>query len=387
MWAMRGGKALAIIIIFASGLFLGRYIWPAKELYTAGGSNNQIISPIYREVWDKLHDKYINGLDDQRLRYGAIEGMVRAAGDPYTIFSTPEDTKQLEETLSGSFSGVGIEIGVRNGLVTVIAPLEGSPAKSAGVQSGDTIVAIDDQPVTPDMTLDQIVQRIRGPKGTTVKLTVVHQESREGSDVTITRDTIEVESVKLAIEEGLAHLTITNFAEDTDSRFAAAIRQIIKEGARGVILDLRSNPGGFLQGAVDISSYFLPEDSVVVIERGKQTREYKSDGNHVLKDIPVVVLVDGGSASASEIVAGAIKDHRGVPVIGTKTFGKGSVQELIELDDGSSVRVTIARWFTPHGESIDKEGITPTTEVKNDPDTEEDEQFIKAKEELNKLIK
>jgi len=387
---------LSIILIFLAGIFVGRYVVPGSQqragspvqIITADDGERQFVFPTFWEAWDNIHEKYIDigEVDQQALFYGAVRGLVGAVGDPYTVFADPPTTTQFEENIGGSFSGVGIEIGVRNGVVTVIAPLEGSPAKAAGILEGDIIVAVDEEPITQEMSLDDVVTRIRGEQGTTVNLTVVHQDSRETEQIDVTRDTIEIESVKLTIEDDIAHVAITNFNGDTASRFTSAAREIERAGVDGIILDVRGNPGGFLQSAVDIASRFLPRGDIVVTERGKETTEYEAKGNTILADIPVVVLVNGGSASASEILAGALHDQLGTPIIGQQTFGKGSVQELVKLGDGSSLRVTIARWFTPAGKNIDHEGIAPTIEIEQDTDTEEDEQLVHAREELQSLI-
>lgn len=386
-------QILLAALLFFVGIFIGRYLLPLDaeqasplKFVAVEDGERRLIFPTFWQAWDLLHDNFIGELDDQNLFYGAVAGMVRATGDPYTTFLDPEDTKQFEDTIQGSFTGVGIEIGIQNGAVTVIAPLDGSPAKIAGIQEGDIIVAIDDEPLTSETSLDDVVQQIRGPKGTSVSLTVIHQGSREPSEISIVRDTISIESVKVNIENGVAHLVITNFNGDTTQRFNAAARDVLAQRAKGIILDLRGNPGGFLQGAVDVSSRFLPPESVVVSERGKETKEYKTGGNPLLAGIPVVILVNGGSASASEIVAGALRDQLDAPIIGTKTFGKGSVQEFIELDDGSSVRITTAKWFTPDGHSFDEQGIEPDIVVEQDRATDADEQLDRAKQELQQRL-
>ncbi len=384
---------IAIALVFATGLFVGRYLIPAGELgfsplrfVSVEDGERKLTFPTFWEAWDTLHNNFIGELKDEDLFYGSVAGMVRAAGDPYTVFAPPSDTKQFEETIEGSFSGIGIEIGARGGVITVIAPLEGSPAYQAGVREGDAIVAVDGEPITQDTTLDSIVQKIRGEKGTSVTLTIVHKGDTKTEDITIIRDTISIESVRMKIEDSIAHLKITNFNGDTASGFTAAARQAQQSDVRGIVLDMRGNPGGFLQAAVDISSLFLEPGTLVVSERGKQSKEYKAEGSALLKDTPVVVLVNEGSASASEIVAGALHDQRSAPIIGTKTFGKGSVQEFIKLNDGSSLRVTIAKWFTPSGRSIDEQGIEPTVAVEDNKETEDDEQLLQAKKELAELI-
>ncbi|MBI3420507.1 MAG: S41 family peptidase [Candidatus Sungbacteria bacterium] len=389
----RTSRVLIGILLLIIGAGFGRWSVPIQgtqkfsdqQLVVEKNGERQLVFPTFWEAWDKLHELYIGDLDNTKLLYGAIAGMVRAADDPYTSFSDPEDAKLLTETLEGSFSGVGIEIGLKNGLVTVISPLDGSPAKKAGIMEGDIIVAVDKQPLTDSLTIDQVVQKIRGQKGTTVTLTVVPKESGETKDISMVRDKIVIESVKWKIEDGVGIITVNSFNGDTSQRFTAAAKDMVRQNAAGIIIDLRGNPGGYLDTAVEIASQFLDPGKTVVQEKGKTNKEYKSKGVGLLKAMPVVVLVDGGSASASEILAGALRDQKNTPIIGQKTFGKGVVQELIQLNDGSSLKVTIAKWFTPKGNSINEEGIEPTVAVKQDRETDADEQLIKAKEELQKL--
>ena len=379
-------------LVLLAGVFVGRYIVPATlpgqstifELVSSQQSQRQFVFPTFWEAWDVLHENYIVNLDDKNLFYGAVAGMVRATGDPYTVFSTPEDSKQFQETLSGHFSGVGVEIGVENGLIKVIAPLTGSPAQQAGVLAGDIIVGVDDAAITPDMTLDEVVQKIRGPLGSTVVLKVVREGEEEPIDISIKRDTIQIESVRSTTENGIVHLSLLSFNGDTTKQFTSLAQQLQEQDIKGLVLDLRNNPGGFLQTSVDIASFFLEQGTDVVSEEGRKEgkKVYTTKGQPLLADIPLVILVNEGSASASEILAGALADHKQVPIIGTQSFGKGSVQELITLKDGSSLRVTVAKWFTPSGRSIDDEGIAPTIEVKDNRDTEEDEVLQRALEEL-----
>ncbi|MEX1997612.1 MAG: S41 family peptidase [Candidatus Andersenbacteria bacterium] len=385
-----------VVLILGLGIFIGRYIVPATpfgpnsplRFVRVEEGNRQLVFPTFWEAWDKLHEKYIDTgeLQDEDLYYGAVAGMIRAAGDPYTVFADPEATKQFEETIEGSFSGIGVEIGLRTGLVTVITPLQGSPAQQAGIREGDIIVAIDHKPLTPESSLDEIVTQIRGERGTKVVLTVIHKDDRETQDIEIRRDRIEVESVKAQQEGDIAILTITSFNGDTAERFTTAVRGALQAGVRGVIVDVRNNPGGFLQSAVEIASRFVPAGSVVVSEKGSVTKDYTAEGNALLEALPVVVMVNGGSASASEILAGALHDHRQAPIVGTKTFGKGSVQEFLKLRDGSSLRITVAKWFTPRGRNINEEGIEPTITIEQNHDTEEDEQLIRAREELQRQL-
>lgn len=384
-------KVAVFLSIFAAGLLLGRYLVPAgngpMQFLSVQNGQRQLVFPTFWEAWDQLHKNFIGTIDDQKLFYGAVEGMVQAAGDPYTAFADPADTKSFEESLEGSFSGIGVEIGVRNNLVSVIAPLEGSPAKQAGLREEDVIIAVDKHPITGDMTLDQVVRQIRGPKSSSVTLTIARKGEDATKDYSIVRDTIAVESVKLKMDGGIAELTITSFNSDTADRFARLARQVVAQHVQGIILDMRGNPGGFLEAAVQISSEFIDSGTLVVAEKGKETKDHKAKGTPVLKNIPLVVLVNKGSASASEIVAGALQDDLHVPIIGTKSYGKGSVQQFIKLDDGSSLRVTVAKWFTPSGRSINEQGIEPTVAIDQNFDTPEDEQLNKAKEEIQKLIK
>jgi len=386
-------KVVGFLLIFLAGVLVGRYLlmptdsnFTQPEFVTVEDGERQFTFEVFWEAWDLLHEKYTDELADDDLFYGAVAGMVAAAGDPYTVFADPASTEQFEGTIEGSFSGVGIEIGMRGGIVTVIAPLDGSPAHLAGIREGDLIVAVDEEPITMEMSLDEVVQRIRGEKGTRVTLTVAHVDGEELEDIEIVRGTIEIESVKFEMEDNIAHISITSFNGDTEGRFTTIARQATRLGAQGVVLDLRNNPGGYLQSSVEIASRFLAEDTLVVTERGNEAMDYVARGNDLLKGIPVVVLVNGGSASASEILAGALNDQIGSPLVGTKTFGKGSVQELLKLKDGSSLRVTVAKWFTPKGRNIDEEGIEPGIVVEQDYEKDEDEPLLRAMEEMKRII-
>ncbi|MBI1834091.1 MAG: S41 family peptidase [Candidatus Andersenbacteria bacterium] len=389
------GRIAAVVLAVGFGLFVGRYVVPVNA--PVGGpllvavtdeGQRQLVFPTFWEAWDALHQNYIGDLDDKDLFYGAVAGMVRATGDPYTVFSDPADSEQFQETLSGQFSGVGIEIGARDGLIRVIAPLAGSPAEQAGILAGDIIVSIDDEPITSDMTVDDVVQHIRGEQGTEVKLTIARQDGEEvvTKEFTLRRDTITIESVRSEnLADNIALIELLTFNGDTEDQFAAIASKLAQQKPAGIILDVRNNPGGFLQTAVDIASHFLNPGTLVVSERGDTETEHLTKGNPNLRDIPLVILANQGSASASEIIAGALHEQKEAPVVGEKTFGKGSVQELIPLSDGSSVRVTVAKWFTPKGVSIDDKGIEPTVGVEDNRDTEEDEQLQKAVEEVKKI--
>lgn len=395
MAAAKPLSAFVILAVFAAGLVLGHYAWPGgltlsipqdKPADSQDGQRNFSFAT-YWQAWDKLHEKFNGQLDDNKLNYGAVQGMVSAAGDPYTVFADPDATKQFEETIGGSFSGVGIELGIRGGLITVISPLDGSPAQKAGVREGDVITAVDGKQFTQDTSLDEAVRKIRGPRGSKVTLTVIHKNGRETTDIEITRDKIDVTSVKYKVlDNNLAHVVISSFNGDTTKQFNDIARQVLDAKAQGIILDLRNNPGGYLQSSVSIASRFIPQGKIVVSERGKSDTTYTAEGNAQLNGLPIVVLVNDGSASASEILAGALRDNLRVKLIGTKTFGKGSVQEMVNLDDKSSLRITVAKWFTPAGHSINETGLEPDIKVEQDYDTEADEPLLKAQEEITKLV-
>lgn len=377
-------KILGAILLLLIGALFGRYSVPIQTVPDNLTGEEAFTASPFWETWDQLHKNFIGTLEDKKLSYGAIEGMVRASGDAYTAFSDPETTKQFKDTLKGSFSGIGAEMGVKNGLVVVIAPLEGSPAQKAGVKPGDIIVAVDKKNITEDMSLDEVVRLIRGPKGQTVELKVFHKDADSTTDISIVRDDIAVQSVKSEIKDGILHVSVLNFNGDTSQKFLQAAKEAIKQQVRGVVIDVRNNPGGYLDSAVDISSEFMGSGLPIVIERGKSETTHRSSGTGILQGLPVVVLINGSSASASEIVAGALQDNLDAKVIGTKSFGKGSVQEVIDLSDGSSLRVTIAKWFTPKGRSINEHGIEPNIVVEDNEETPEDEQLLRALEEVKK---
>ena len=275
----------------------------------------------------------------------------------------PEDAKAFNEVVSGNFSGVGMEVGLRDGLITVIAPLPDTPAEKAGILAGDIVVKIDGT-TTEDMRIDEAVTLIRGEKNTVVNLQIYREGDREFRDIPVTRDTINIPTVKTEQIDNVFIISLYSFNAIAEERFQNALKEYLESGAEGLVIDLRGNPGGYLQSAVAIASYFLPSGKVVVKEKFAESSKddvFRSRGRQIKTFTPkdLVVLVDGGSASASEILAGALKDHGVASVIGTQTFGKGSVQELVELNDGSFLKVTIARWLTPDGISISNGGLSP----------------------------
>ncbi len=361
------GIILALVGMFALGFGTANSMnggWLGEQIlawhYGSGSSGNTANFSLFWNVWNDVHQKYAGKINDQQLVYGAISGMVNGLGDPYTVFMNPSDAKQFSQDIQGQFYGIGVEIGVQNSTLVVISPLDGSPAQKAGIKAGDTIVKINGQDVS-NMTLDQAVAAIRGQKGTTVKLTILPKGASSTSDVSIVRGLIEVKSVNWSIKNGnIGYVRISQFSDDTVSLMQQALNSFKKQNVKGVILDLRDNPGGYLTGAQDVASMFISK-GIVVSEKDKQGQVTSlfATGNVILPQTPLVVLVNGGSASAAEIVSGAIQDDKRGTLVGEKTFGKGSVQDVLDLVGGSSLKVTIAHWLTPKGHMIDKKGIEP----------------------------
>ena len=328
-------------------------------------------------VWNLLDEKFVistttGPLSPEEKIRGAIAGLVKAYGDPYTVYMPPEDAALFEEDIQGNFSGVGMEVGIREDIVTIIAPLPQSPAEKAGLLAGDALIRIDEKS-TEGMSIDEAVRLIRGEQGTQVTLTIFRKGEEEFRDVIITRDTINIPTSKTEIRDDTFIISLYSFNALAEAEMQSSLREFVKSGKKNLILDLRGNPGGYLQSAISIASYFLPVGKTVVRESyGGDTKEdvYRSQGRELGDSAPkkFVVLVDGGSASASEILAGALKEHHVATIIGEQTFGKGSVQELVNLDDGSSVKITIARWLTPDGTSISNGGLTPDIVVARTPE-------------------
>ena len=328
-------------------------------------------------VWNLLDEKFVitstsTPLSDAEKVRGAIEGLVHSYGDPYTVYFPPEDAKMFEADISGNFSGVGMEVGMRDNMITVIAPLPDSPSERAGFIAGDVIARIDGES-TDGMSVDEAVQKIRGEKGTEVKFSIFRKGETEFRDIVVVRDTIIIPTSKTESRGDVFIISLYSFNAISELEMQKALREYVKSNKRKLVLDLRGNPGGYLQSAVGIASYFLPVGKTIVREsfgEEKDENVYRSAGKELGKNAPqkLVVLVDGGSASASEILAGALQEHGVAKLIGTQTFGKGSVQELVSLDDGSSLKVTVARWLTPNGISISEGGLTPDMVVERTPE-------------------
>lgn len=385
-------------IFFAFGYYLGRngYSIEAERLSKIDitrqvPADKKADFALFWRVWDRLSTTYFDAskLDPHKMIYGAIQGMVAGVGDPYTVFLPPEENKVTQEDLEGNFDGIGIQIGYRGTQLAVIAPLDGSPAQRAGVKAGDYIEAIKDEKKNVDvstsgMDLPKAVEIIRGPVGTKVTLALV----REGVDkpivLDIVRESINVPSVVLSWvgqNQDVAHVKLLKFGAETDSEWQKTVREILKKKETGgIVLDVRNNPGGYMQGAIDIASEFLKVGSVVVVEERANgvKSEYEVERTGNLLNIPLVVLINQGSASASEILAGALRDVRKTRLVGETTFGKGTIQQPEDLDGGAGLHVTIAKWLTPSGFWVNEKGLEPDDKIKDDAATTEDEQLQAA---------
>lgn len=351
------------VLLFASGWAFGKGNVSVSSIRSGTINQSSLEYGGVDEVYSTLQQYFDGELDVDKALDGMKAGLARSTGDPYTEFFNKEESKAFEEELNGSFQGIGAELGKEGTNIVIISPIAGSPAEKAGVRAGDVIVLINDEP-TSDISITEAVKKIRGAAGTNVKLTL----SRDGQKVelTITRAQIDIPSVKWEIKDGVGVLTISRFSDDTVTLAEQAANEFVSKGVKGVVLDLRSNPGGLLDASVALSSFWLKKDDVVLLEKrgGKIEKTFKANSNNILRGIKTVVLINGGSASASEITAGALHDNKVATLMGEKSYGKGSVQQIVQLSNDSSIKVTIARWFTPADKNIDKEGIAPDTEVK-----------------------
>ncbi|PKL36569.1 S41 family peptidase [Candidatus Peregrinibacteria bacterium HGW-Peregrinibacteria-1] len=328
---------------------------------------------LFWEVWELIDTSYYqeNAVNAEQKVYGAIKGLVESIDDPYTVFMDPSESKQFNSSLEGELEGIGAELTVIDKALTIVSPLRDSPAERAGLMPGDIIYKIGEE-FSIEMSMIEAILSIRGEKGTSVTLTIIREGIEEPFEVTIIRDSIKIESVTVEqLEDGITYISVNNFNEKTNEQFNNAISTLLLGDPEGIIIDLRFNGGGYLDISVDLLSYLLPADTPALIMKqrnGKQETLYTKRSPKLL-ETPIVVLVNQGSASASEIVAGAIQDHKRGIIMGTQTFGKGSIQEVDSFSDGSSMRMTIAKWFTPNDRSVDEVGLTPDIIVEM---TEED---------------
>jgi len=376
---------LLVLAALAGGIYIGRtwvpqtYTLPFKE---ASGSG--IDFSLFDEVYDLISKNFVDApADNTELEFSTVAGLVEGLGDQNSDFMDPEETQAFEDNLAGAFEGIGVELSMKDGDLTVVAPLPGSPGENVGLRAGDIILQVNDEDAS-QMSLQEAVQNIRGPKGTEVRLLIAREGEFEAREFTITRSEITIDSVTWEVSDGVGIITIARFGEDTFERMSRAADDILAKDVRGIVLDLRGNPGGFLEVSVDAAGLFVSESLIVTEEFGDGTKEeYFSNGNARLANLPLVVLVDEGSASASEILAGALQDHEVATLVGTTTFGKGSVQELHHLSKKTSLRLTVARFVLPEGRKIDKVGIEPDVVVEftdQDIADEKDVQFERALE-------
>lgn len=366
--------SIIAIVFFIFGYFVNA-LGPSISIGpTKISQNSKIDLTKFWKVNDILHAKYDGDISAEKQSEGATAGMVASLGDPYTTYLDAKSNNELNDQLAGKLSGIGIEIGIKNNRLTVVAPIDGTPASKAGLRAGDIIVSIDGQD-TSNMTVDEAVTKIRGQKGTEVKLGIIHPGSSL-EEITIVRDDITVPSVSYEIKpNNIGYIKISTFGSDTASQIEKIANEFSAKGVKAIVLDVRDNPGGYLDSAVKISSEFLKE-GVIVKEKSKHSKDktFSASGTGQLTNIPIIMLINGGSASASEILAGALHDNGRATLVGEKTFGKGSVQEIVCLKEGGPIlssecksdalKVTIAHWFTPKDVNISKEGIKPDIEVK-----------------------
>jgi len=367
---------LIIGISFVTGFFVGNSHGNLTNSFlNKSVSANEVVDlSEFWKVWELINEKFMTassteGISDQQKVWGAIKGMVDSLADPYTTFLTPEELKEFETSIKGQFEGVGMELGMKDNVLNVVAPLKNSPAEKAGVKAGDKIVRIGDLPTT-GFSIDKAVSLIRGKKGTDVSLTLLREGDKEPIVVTITRDVIVIPVIETQLRpDDVFVIRLFNFNANASKKFESAFREFIASKKDKLIIDLRGNPGGYLNAAVDVASWFIPKGQVVVTEdsgKGDENKVYRSKGYVEFKNgLPkVVVLVNGGSASASEIVAGALKDYKIATLIGENTYGKGSVQQLIDVTPKTSLKITIAHWLTPNGDFISDGGLKPDYEIK-----------------------
>jgi len=375
------GKVAVVVLILASfgagyALGFGKYKVSSKLQISKGAPpvNGAADYTLLWDALDQLNSKFVDRpLDQEKLLHGAIAGLVSAAGDPYTVYFDPTQAKQFADQLKGTFSGIGAEVGIKNDQLVIIAPLDDTPAQKAGLVAGDAILAINGE-TTSNLTVDAAVSKIRGQAGTQVTLTILHQGKRAAQDIKITRAQINVKSVKLAEKnvngKKIAVITISQFGDDTKGLFDQAVEKLLANGDNEIILDLRNDPGGYLDTAVSIASNWIDPGQTVVQEQDYQgnIKKYPAAGTTRLKGIKTIVLVNDGSASASEILSGSLQDYKLATLVGTKTFGKGSVQELSTLSDNSELKITVAKWLTPNSRQINHVGLEPDVKVDLTPD-------------------
>lgn len=389
---------ILVIAAFFSGLFVGGDMESRSAISSIPLSSDSALapslvdfSPLFKS-WNVINEKFVpatttSEVTDEEKLYGTIQGLTRSLNDPYTVFFPPDDAQIFEDDISGNFEGVGMEIGIRDNVLTVIAPLKGNPAEKAGIKAGDKVLKIDDT-TTDGMTIDKAVKLIRGEGGTAVLLTILREGQDELLEIEVIRGVIQIPTIETELRsDGVFVIKLFNFSAISPNLFREALREFVISETDKMILDLRGNPGGFLEAAIDMASWFLPTGKVIVTEdfgSNEKPRIHRSKGYDIFNDnLKMTILVNQGSASASEILAGALQQHGKATLVGDRTFGKGSVQELVKITPDTSLKVTIARWLTPNGSSISDGGLAPDIEVEftqEDFEAGEDPQLDKAVE-------
>jgi carboxyl-terminal processing protease len=401
--SVTGGLAVLVIFLaFGGGIFVGTRgvdtssmsAFAASILGAPEPPEGVDLTPLWR-AWEVIGEKYVATqtststelVTDQDRVWGMIQGLAASLGDPYTVFLPPSEAEIFQDDISGSFEGVGMEIAIRDNVLTVVSPLKGTPSDRAGIEAGDRITEIDSTS-TRGMGIDEAVRRIRGPRGTDVVFSIMREGAGEPLEISVTRDVINIPTIETFMRpDGIFVIELMNFSAVSTSLFRDALREFVVSGSNKLILDLRGNPGGYLGAAVDMASWFLPSGQVIVTEDYGEKGSavvHRSRGYNIFNDsLEMVILIDRGSASASEILAGALQHHGIATLVGTNTFGKGSVQELVPITSDTSLKITVARWLLPGGNSIPDDGLAPDMEVpitEEQADAEEDPQLEKAVE-------
>ncbi|MBI4085912.1 MAG: S41 family peptidase [Candidatus Liptonbacteria bacterium] len=388
-------------VLLGSGFFIGfragekfpKTVTVKELTNTTSGQPGSVDFGTFWQAWESINESYLKSkeVNSQDKVYGAIGGLVSSLGDPYSLFLSPKKNEKFQEDIQGNFGGIGAEIGVKKNQLMVVAPLKDTPASRAGLKAGDKIFKIN-ATSTEGMAVDEAVQLIRGPKKSEVTLTIFRDGWDQAKDFKIIRDTILIPTLDYSMKDGdIAYVQLYSFNANAEQLFYQSAAKALSEGARGMILDLRDNPGGYLDVAVGLAGWFVPRGTLVVKEESSAgvIQELKAAGNAALVKFPVVVLINGGSASASEILAGSLRDDRGVKLVGEKSFGKGTVQELIPLRDNSYLKLTIAHWVLPSGKILENGGLDPDIAVKitdDDIKNKRDPQLDKAIETLKSEI-
>jgi carboxyl-terminal processing protease len=361
---------LLVTLFFIAGIYIGDRNRPEIDKVTGiSGKTTQVatqadFSPFWK-VWNTMNEKYPGAakISDQNKVYGAISGLVDSLNDPYSVFFTPDEAKAFEEEIAGNFTGIGMEVGIKDKILTVIAPLKDTPAYRADIKPGDKILKID-KTVTSNLSIEESIKLIRGEKGTTVTLTIFREGEKDSREIKIVRDVINIPTLDTEKRpDGIFVIKLYTFTANSADLFRNAMKEFVDSGDGKLLLDLRGNPGGYLDAAVDMASWFLPNGKTVVSEdygSNKSPEVFRSKGYDIFTDkLKFVILMDGGSASASEILAGAMQDQGKAKLVGTQSFGKGSVQEVIDVTPDTILKITVAKWLTPNGTSISAKGLTP----------------------------